>query len=75
MVLKKKFYLFEKFKEFILLNFYQNFEKREELFVLLQAPMLPKNEKLLAKDHPIINLQKKTSSNCHRSVSKGTVRI
>ncbi len=39
-------------------KFYQNFEKRKELFVLLLVPMLPKNEKLSAKDHPIINLQK-----------------
>jgi hypothetical protein len=36
-------------------KFYQNFEMTEELFVLLLVPMLPKNEILSAKDHPIIN--------------------
>jgi hypothetical protein len=51
---KKKEFV-EKIRRIYLVKFYQNFEKIEELFVRLQVPMLPKNEKLSAKDHPIIN--------------------
>jgi hypothetical protein len=52
---RKKLIFFLRIQMILIEKFYQNFEMTEELFVLLLVPMLPKNEILSAKDHPIIN--------------------
>jgi hypothetical protein len=55
MVLKKSSWIFERLEMMVIKKFYQNSEMIEELCVLLRVPMLPKNERLSAKGHPIIN--------------------
>jgi hypothetical protein len=55
MVLKKNSWMFERLEKIVIKKFYQHSEMIEELCVLLRVPMLPKNGRLSAKDHPIIN--------------------
>jgi hypothetical protein len=51
---KKESWLFCKDHLISMEEFYQNFGRTEELFALLLVPMMPRNEILSAKAHPII---------------------